>query len=203
MPKADTHVHLLILAAGASRRMGQIKQLLPWGKHTLLEQALTEAQKVSNQVSVVLGAHAEKIKTVLPPQVQTIFNPAWQQGMGTSIAVGVRYVLKQKSAVNAVLVLLGDQPLLGATHLNQLLVAHQQHPDRIIATAYPKNPGVPALFPANYFGRLQQLNGDQGARKLLQHAGQSVVQVAAVGDLKDLDTWEDYCSSRSVGGDFS
>jgi len=118
MSETDKHA-VLILAAGASTRMGQPKQLLPWGKTTLLNHAINEAKKISEHVFVVLGANKELIESSLNSQVEIIRNPNWENGMGTSITYGIS-ILDKNEEFDSVLIMLADQPLLDSTYLNNL-----------------------------------------------------------------------------------
>ncbi|PKP39963.1 MAG: hypothetical protein CVT96_11180, partial [Bacteroidetes bacterium HGW-Bacteroidetes-13] len=81
----------VILAAGEAKRMGKTKQLLPWGKHTLIEHAIEQHLKSKvSEVYVVLGADAENIKnTIEKLPIQLLENPDWQLGLGSSIATVV------------------------------------------------------------------------------------------------------------------
>ena len=93
--KAST-IAVLILAAGASTRMGTIKQLLPWAKTNLLGHAIEQAKNITEHVYVVLGANATVIKATLDKEIVTILNPDWQHGMGTSIVKGILEVNNHK-----------------------------------------------------------------------------------------------------------
>ncbi len=184
------HIATLILAAGASTRMGQPKQLLPWKSHTLLEHTIAQAKEVSSEVIVVLGAHLAQIKPIVG-NVPCIENEHWEQGMGTSIAKGIQY-LAAKKHIDAVLVLLGDQPLLDADYLEQLIRAYQKTGSGIVATRYSKKNGVPAIFDRTFFPALQELDGDHGARRLLEAQKNHLVSLSPEGRAVDIDTLETY-----------
>ncbi|MGZ8916547.1 MAG: nucleotidyltransferase family protein, partial [Methylobacter sp.] len=143
-------VYAIILAAGASSRMSSPKQLLEWRNRPLLEHAVANARAVLNErVIVVLGAHAESIQTTVDlGGVSSIVNPDWQEGIASSIRAGVRAL---PGSAGAALILLCDQPLINAAHMQNLLNNWQNAPACIVASQYHHSVGVPALFPAVFF----------------------------------------------------
>jgi len=103
----------LLLAAGASRRMGTPKQLLPWRGKTLIEHQIETLLKTDQEVYVVLGAHAERILPVLKPYpVNPIIFEQWSLGMGNTIAFSVAYLIKKQGSMDGILIALTDQPLV-------------------------------------------------------------------------------------------
>lgn len=191
MNAATDNVYAVVLAAGASRRMGSPKQLLEWGSRSLLERALLSARSVLNErVIVVLGAHAESIQAAIDLGPATaIVNPDWQEGMASSIRAGVRAL---PASASAVLLLLADQPLINAVHLQKLLQGWQSAPLQIAASQYHRSIGVPALFPAQFFGHLLTLEGDQGAKPLLMQFENSLLKIPLPEAELDIDSREDF-----------
>ena len=189
---------ILILAAGSSSRMGRPKQLLPWKKTTLLGHTIDLARCICEQYVVVLGAHADLIRPHVP-KGKTLMNKNWQQGMGTSLAQGFAF-LEESSSPTAILVLVVDQPLLDLDHFHALIAAHQNYPEKICASNYKGNPGVPAIFPKKFFESFKSLKADFGARKLMKSNKDSVVVIETKGQLLDLDTPETYHSAFSRWG---
>lgn len=191
MPEAFPNVYALILAAGGSRRMGRTKQLLRWQGRTLLERAMDCACRVlPGRVIVVLGADAELIREAIELDlVETIQNPGWQEGLASSIRRGMQ-TLPASSA--AVLIMLCDQPLINDAHLIAILDAWRSEPERIVASQYHLSCGVPALFPAAYFDRLQTLNGNKGAKPLLVEFDQNVLKIPFPEAELDIDTPSDF-----------
>lgn len=183
-------IALLILAAGESKRMNGIKQVLPWKNTTLLGNAIEQAiQSKGNAVSVVLGANANEIApTIAHYQVQTIENTNWKKGLGNSIAVGVQYIKENERQCDAILITLADQPLVTSDYYNRLIDHYVQKEAKIIASETNNRPSVPALFDALYFDKLSQLHQDQGAKEILLAAQNELYVLRADTNLMDVDT---------------
>ncbi len=183
------HLGALILAAGASTRLGQPKQLLQIDGETLVERTVRIARAAgADTVFVVLGAHYQPIFEVLQPyqpNLRVLLNGRWAEGMGTSIALGA--AAAERHNVDDLLVLTCDQVAVTSAHLCELVAA--SHREHVVASAYHNRRGVPALFPEFSFHALQRLSGDRGARDLLQH--EDVLQLPLPGGEIDIDTPED------------
>lgn len=188
-------IALVILAAGSSSRMGQPKQLLPWDNTTLLGYSIQQALACNaEQVYVVLGAYAAQIYPEINQfnAIQVIENKNWIEGMGSSIALAVHHIQKQKK-YDAVLIMLADQPKLDFLYLNRLIEKYKTDSQLIIATSYDRKDGVPALFDAHYFDELAQLSGDKGAKKVIVSYPKKVVSIQVSRDcLIDVDTQDVY-----------
>ncbi len=191
MTTNHNNIAVLILAAGASSRMGQPKQLLPWGETTLLNHAIIQAKEVSKEIFVVLGANKESIEKTLSNKVSVIFNPGWEKGMGTSIAVGISEI-EHNYDFNAVLIMLADQPLLDGNYLSELKQSFFSNEIKIAATKYRNNHGVPAIFDNSLFQELGKLNQDYGAKKLIKKYSQELTGLNSYGKEIDIDTFETY-----------
>lgn len=191
MTASIDNVYAVILAAGASRRLGAPKQLLKWDQRTLLEHALLNARAVAeDRCLVVLGSHAEAIREVVSFEaVSVIDNPDWQEGIASSIRAGIRAL---PDSAEAALILLCDQPLIKAEHLRALLNAWRAEPSRIVASFYQGGAGVPALFPVNYFEPLLVLQGDQGAKALLRKSDAELLTIPLPEAEFDIDSGEDF-----------
>lgn len=183
----------LILAAGSSSRMKQSKQLLKIDGESLLRKAITVAAKsgVSKMV-VVLGAneakHREEIAGLDPA---IITNPEWQNGMGSSLKCGVRFITKEFPNTEVAIVLVCDQPLLTSDHLKNLIEHWQTSKRPIVASRYAGSPGVPVLFDRSFFKEILSLGDEHGAKKLVaQHLGQTILVDFPEGAI-DLDTPDD------------
>jgi molybdenum cofactor cytidylyltransferase len=186
-------IAVIILAAGASTRLGQPKQLLPYSGKTLIRHAAETALKTRYEpVIVVTGAlHEQLLVELKEGSIEVIHNPNWQQGMSASIRTGVEAAEKQEP--DAVLIMLCDQPLITSEHLKALGTTFSSLEDgSIVATGYEHIAGVPALFPKKLFNSLKALQGEQGARELLKVHQNSLVTVSFAGAAVDIDTPEDY-----------
>jgi molybdenum cofactor cytidylyltransferase len=185
-------VAILILAAGSSSRMGSIKQLLPYKDSFVLGKVIEEALSLNtNNVYCVLGAYNTQIKkSIQQYPIHIIHNPHYTEGLSTSIAVGIQYILPQK--MDAILLLLADQPKITNLFLSEFLSLAEKNPTKIIASSYGSKIGVPTLFPSSFFSELVQLTGDKGARDFLQKNRALVVVPPQKGYLMDMDTPEDY-----------
>ena len=190
MPNA---IPILILAAGSSSRMeGAIKQLLPWGKTTLLGNAIAHAQALSHQVFVVLGANSKEIQKTLSQEVITIENPDWALGMGSSISKGVRHILTQQKEVKGIFIMLADQPLIDSVFLKELWQLYVQKSPKIVATRYKNKFGVPAIFHHSLLPELLDLHQDFGARQIINNYSKDTLGLDPLGKEFDVDTKEKY-----------
>ncbi|MDJ0635637.1 MAG: nucleotidyltransferase family protein [Xenococcaceae cyanobacterium MO_188.B29] len=184
----------IILAAGASRRMGQPKQLLPYRGQTLLSY-VTKCTLASScsPVIVILGANVEKIEPeiVIFP-VKIIKNTQGNEGISSSIRCGIAYIQEQLSNLDGVVFLTGDQPFISAAIIDQLIDAHNLTNKPIIASQYQKTLGIPALFSRSLFSELMELKGDRGAKKIINKYPDLVQKIDFPQGEIDLDTFEDY-----------
>lgn len=187
---------MLIMAAGGSKRMGDIKQLLPWkDSNFLLESIKTVQESDATTITVVLGAHAEIITkecNLIEKDVQIMKNPNWSLGLGNSIGFAVKTLLDNSSLPDGILICLADQPLLRSSYLKALIKHSEKDPSKIIATNYGNRVGVPALFPKFLYPNLVLLEGDQGAKDLLNANSSTIVRLNAGIQALDVDTKLEY-----------
>lgn len=184
----------VILAGGQSKRLGSPKQLLQLEGTTLLEHTIAAAKQLGvGPVAVVLGAHAEKIlPAVTQSGVDIVHNPEWQEGMASSIRIGIQQLLTLYPKTDGLLFLVCDQPFLRADLLSELINL-QKHADLpVAASRYGGRLGTPALFHQSVFDHLLELKGDTGARKLLEGMEDQVVVQDFDDGVYDIDTREDY-----------
>lgn len=184
----------IILAAGASARMGCVKQTLPWKNTTLLQHVVNEIRSSGiDELVVVLGANKEEIELRIEFEgVHSVFNDQWGQGMASSIVAGLKHLLLEAPEMRGVLIALSDQPLLDKSDFKNLVNKHLDTKGKIISSYYEGGPGVPVLFDRVYFNDLLDLSGERGARVLLREHKSDVIQVD-VGDRGiDLDTRDKY-----------
>ena len=187
-------VPIILLAAGASSRMGQPKQLLPWDEQTLIEHQIQTLTQSGESVIVVLGAHADRIWPVVEKYPVTIvLNDDWETGMAGSIACGINEIGLQHPNADGVLITLVDQPLISIGHFNGILNAFEEGCQQIIASTSSEGwLGVPALFDKCYFSELQNLQGEKGAKTLIQQYPNQVKALKCNEIIRDIDTLESY-----------
>lgn len=186
-------IAILVLAAGGSSRMGEPKQLLLWKNKTLVENAVQSALGVSgSDAYVVLGANHEQVEEVLNSyDVKTIYNPDWKQGLGSSIACGVKHV--KDLEYEGVLVMLADQPLITSEDIEGFIVEFKKGSKSILASKYENESiGVPVIFDKSYFDELSELNGDKGAKSIIKRHSENVSVISMGNKLVDIDTIEAY-----------
>jgi len=186
----SANVHVLVLAAGASTRLGQPKQLVQIGGRPALHIALSNAVAVAgNAVTVVIGANASDLTYLLAHSpASSIVNRQWDEGIASSLRCGLSVL---PASADGVMIVLGDQVCVTSDDLKRLLAAWQKQDNDIAAATYDRHVGVPAIFPRWCFSELAQLRGDEGARKILQRNPDRLVRVPMSNAGFDLDTPED------------
>jgi molybdenum cofactor cytidylyltransferase len=183
----------VVLAAGGSTRLGRPKQLLPFRGEPLVRRAARQALAVCDAVHVVVGADGERVARALDgPGLDVVVNRAWQEGMGGSIATGVRAAIAAVPAVDGLLLLLADQPLVDAGHLGALRARFSSTEGAALAASYGDVVGVPAVFDVGLAAALTVLRADEGARHLLRTLGSRLVAVALPEAAVDVDVEADY-----------
>ncbi len=187
---ADQWVTGLVLAAGGSKRLGQAKQLLPYGGAPLLGHVLQTARSCpfDQLLCVVGGASAEVRRVVDLRAVEVVDNEQYGAGCSSSIAAALEHVDER---CDVLVLMLGDQPGVGAANVEALLDGRGDAP--LAACAYRDGRGHPLAFARSMFGELAGLHGDKGVWKLMDRYTADVVDVAMDGPVPlDVDTWEDY-----------
>lgn len=181
----------IILAAGASSRLGQPKQLLEHNGVPLVRHMAQLAIDLNaGPIVVVTGANAAAVTEALHDlRVRHIHNPHWETGMAGSLKIGVETL--EKTFPEAILVLLTDQPYVSRALLEQLAEQATSTHKAIIASQYGDVLGVPILFRPAFFDKLKALTGDTGARKLVRDHPDDVASVPFDQGSIDLDTPED------------
>ncbi len=188
----------IILAAGASRRMGQPKQLLLWrGKPFICHVARTALDAGLAPVVVVIGAHADEVRAALADlPVEIVYNPNWAEGQSTSAQAGLQSLPPE---ADAAVFLLADQPHIPVELVRALLDQHVQTQAPIVAPLISERRGNPVLFDRNTFPDLMSLQGDAGGRLIFSRYPAAYVPWQDPSLLLDVDTLEDY--QRLVGAE--
>ena len=187
-------VGIILLAAGASSRMGQSKQLLKINNETLLLHSIHCAVAAgSHRTVVVLGANEEAHRKVIEHAgIDIIINKDWATGIGSSIKAGLKYLVAQAPSLDAAIIMVCDQPHVTSDFLKRIIQSHIESSKSIVASKYAEVLGVPALFHKIYFSALLSLPNDRGAKKIIgQHVPDTLAIDFPEGSI-DLDTMEDY-----------
>ena len=187
----------LLLAAGASTRMGRPKQLMPVSGSGLLDTVLREALRSDlDLVNLVLGHQADKIKKALRtdlrhPKLKITINTQYRDGISTSIRSGL---LEVEVAYDHVMIILADMPRLTSNLINLLLHRYLESSFSLGALQTSTKRSHPVILGRQFYPALRQLRGDVGARDLfLAHTDQVLlVETGADFDDRDIDTMDDY-----------
>ena len=186
-------ISAILLAAGQSKRMGELKQLMPFGKSTIVEQAVDNLLgSVLDEVIVVGGYMAEDVtKAIAAKPVKLVINPDYEQGMSTSIIAGLKSV---HSKARGVMLALGDQPLVDSQTINGLIKEFYDHDKGISVPTYRGRKGHPIIFAIKYKEQLLELSGDVGGKQIIENHTDDVLEVAVDSEsiVADFDTTGDY-----------
>lgn len=197
-PASPPAVAIVLLAAGASRRFGGIKQLHPVaGKSMVRHLAELALASMAARVLVVLGAHKDAVAAALEGlALELVDNPDYESGQSTSVRRGL--LAAQQSGVEAVLFLPADMPFLQTDTLNRLIATWQTTQAAAVVPVYAGQRGAPVLFDRRLFPELARLTGDQGGRALLPAHAHEIVEIEVEADQgRDLDSPADL-ETRSI-----
>lgn len=185
---------IVILAAGKSSRLGSPKQLLHYQGKSLISHTVDVALSTGlHPVIVVLGANSAAIKDELAAkEVMTVENAGWEEGMASSLRVGLQTMQQVAPSVDGIIFLVCDQPFVTKSLLVCLRNEQAETGKPATASSYGGKLGTPALFHRVLWPDLLQLTGDTGARKLLASLADGVAAVPFEEGLADIDTKEDY-----------
>jgi molybdenum cofactor cytidylyltransferase len=202
--RADQSCAAILLAAGTSSRMGagRHKLLLPLAGRPLIVHTVEAAlHSQARPLLIVLGHLADELRAALGaygahPAIETIVNPAYPEGMSTSLRAGLRALLSRppEQRPGAALILLGDQPFVSAALLDRLIEAWRATGRPIVAPLYQGRRGNPVLFAATLFAELLTVEGDEGGRRVVEQHRSELLLVEVTEQLAqhDVDTWEAY-----------
>jgi molybdenum cofactor cytidylyltransferase len=202
MPTTEGRAFLsgIILAAGASTRIGRCKQLLPIGDVSLLQRVIDQVAAASClvEIVVVLGHRAADIETGLRlparPPARTATNPDYACGLSTSLRVGLRSASAHSTGAA---IFLGDQPHVTAALIDEIAAAFVSARSKVARPVYTiagtRVPGHPVFLSRAIWPELEGLTGDRGARSLVAAHPEWLLEVPVEGEPpRDIDTWEDY-----------
>lgn len=188
------NIGIILLAAGESKRMGSPKQLLDIDGKSLLRRTAEVALATDcYPVVMVIGAN----KTQIAPEIidlplTVIDNPMWHEGMSSSVKMGMAGLYMTYKDVEAVIMLVCDQPYLSVALLERMIEVYRAKKPPIVACKYGEEVGVPALFDRKLFDELLTLTGDKGAKPILMNHLDEAYPVTFEAGSVDLDTPEDY-----------
>lgn len=183
----------VVLAAGAASRMGRPKATLMWRGRPLLEHVLdaADASQLDGGV-VVLGHAASQIRAAvrLPERFAFALNPEHAAGQASSLQRGLTAL---DDAAGAAVVLLADQPTLSAEAIDAVVADWRGGAGPVVRARYRDGPGHPVLFDRSVWSRLGELEGDTGARPLLETHPELLAETPLdAAAPPDVDTWADY-----------
>lgn len=196
--KQSDKIGLIILAAGASVRFGSPKQLANFEGETLLRRIVRQSlASRCRPIVVVLGAEVDKSKNqVSNLDVHIAENPNWKAGMGSSVKAGLDKLLKIDESIDGVVLAVCDQPFVTGEAIDKLVETYRETQASIVASAYQKTLGVPALFSRRFFSRLAELKGG-GAKQIIKQFQAETIGVSFPAGAADIDTPEDFEKLRS------
>jgi len=199
--EVQRRVAAIVLAGGLSKRMGQSKALLPWGRRTVIE---TIVSKLVNarlaEVLVVTGHRAEDVARTLADQaVRTVYNPNYAQGeMLSSLQVGLRALPVD---ISACLVVMGDQPMIDPRVVGRVLHAYAENKGEIVIPTHRGERGHPVLIGQRFWPELLALETGAPRDMIRRHPDQlALLEVNSDSILRDLDTPEQYRQERRLAG---
>lgn len=194
LEKRYSQVGSILLAAGESKRMGTPKQLLSYKGRSLIRHAVEEAVTSNcHPVIVVLGANNGRISSELVNlPVYIAFNSQWQQGMSSSIVIGIKAMMEISHNFEALIIALADRPLVTSKVYARLAERYEQYHLLAVASNYDNTIGVPALFARALLPKLLKLDRQGGAKQLLNEYSDRALNLDLPEAAIDIDTPTDY-----------
>jgi molybdenum cofactor cytidylyltransferase len=188
-----TEIWAIILAAGESKRMGSPKMLMQFKGRTIIENVIENVTNSKvDKTMVVLGGSGEEIMKILgEAPVQTCFNSNYKQGMLSSVKCGLQHLPAIKGAV---VIFLGDQPMIGSAIINIVIEAYRKEGKGIVMPVFDNKRGHPLLIDLKYRNEILNIKTEEGLHSLARKFTDDVleVKVDTAVILKDIDTKEDY-----------
>ncbi|TBW27152.1 NTP transferase domain-containing protein [Gramella sp. KN1008] len=189
----DSKIGVVILAAGASSRLGSPKQLVEFHGKALLQHMIDIAASMDFYSKVlVLGANLDQVKDGIDSaDFAVVNNDDWEKGMASSIRKGLKRSLEIEEELDHLLILLSDQPFVTKEEIRKLISRQLQNDIKATFSQYNEDIGVPAIFSKEAFSDLRNLRGDHGAKKLIYQKEFEFKTVRFQKGDFDVDTKED------------
>jgi molybdenum cofactor cytidylyltransferase len=188
------NIGAVILAAGESSRLGRPKQLIQFRNKSLVRRIVDAAREAGcSPIVVVIGSDKNRVARELEQtSAVSVENANWKSGMGTSIRSGVQHVIDIAPNVEAIVLLVCDQPFVDSHTIEQLIALGEKTKKAIVASSYAGTLGVPALFDRACFEELRALRNDRGAKPIILINLERVADVSFPEGKIDIDTAADY-----------
>lgn len=192
---------LLVLAAGQSKRLGKPKQLLEFEGQSLVNRLLGILKKSTTYpIGLVLGANADLIYQQLTDKnLYIINNTNWQEGMASSIRLGIQAMMENFPELDGLMILVCDQPHISENQIKSLFDIQREKDLPIAASYYSGVVGTPVVFHHSIFKDLLSLKGDIGAKSVIQQREKEVARLDFEKGMIDIDKPEDY--EQLISGD--
>ena len=189
-----SNIGAVILAAGESSRLGQPKQLLQFRGKTLVRRIVDAAAEAGcSPIVIVIGSDKDKVGRELEQTSAVLIeNVDWNNGMGTSIRVGVQHAIDIAPNVEAIVLLVCDQPLVDAHTIEQLIALRRKTKKAVVASSYAGTLGVPALFDRSCAEELLRVDDRTGAKQIISSNHDRVAEFLFPKGKIDIDTAADY-----------
>lgn len=188
----------IILAAGESKRMGEPKMLMPWGKSTVLQTVISTFQASGiKDILVITGGARQQVESLVGRTVETVFNENYQSGeMLSSIQLGLSVKMREASAA---LICLGDQPQVEERSVRSVCNAFLAGKSQLVVPSYQMHRGHPWLIARPLWDELLTMKPPKTPRDFLKKNSSKIqyVIVDSSNILADLDTPEDYAKQKA------
>ncbi|MBI1297766.1 NTP transferase domain-containing protein [bacterium] len=194
----NTPIAAVIAAAGMSRRMGEFKQLLPWGQSTVIASVVANlAAAGASPILCVVGHRGDAVAGALAGlPAQVLYNSDYAEiEMLRSYQIGVRSLCADPAMdAPGTLLALGDQPHIPVDVLQRIIKEAKLTPDQLVIPSHQMRRGHPIYLPRRLWPNLLALGADQSLRDLLNRPGEAVAYVEVDTDAirRDMDYWVDY-----------